>query len=111
MELRDEVFGSINNYFSALSHLGYKPYSEVNNLLVFSFIEEMLYGPLSIFITEEDYKHINKALECMYGSCMIPYPSYKKSYDSVVDKMPDEYRVIETKVLRSTDEDNLRIKS
>lgn len=111
MELRDEVFSSIDKYFSALSHLGYKPYDEVYKLLVFSFIEEILYGPLSIFITEEDYKHISKALECMYGSCMIPFPSYKKSYDLVVHKVPDEYRVTEEKVLRSINEDNLRIKS
>lgn len=111
MELTNEVYNSVNNYFSVLSHIGYKPYNEVYQLLVFTFIEEMLYGPLSQYLTEEDYNSINNSLYCLYGSCMIPYPDYKKAYDEVVYKMPNEFRITETGILRSSELSNLRIKS
>ena len=110
MELTNEVYDSVNRYFSALSHMGYKPDKEVDNLLIFTFIEEMLYGPLSQYITDKDYKSITNAVYCLYGSCMIPFPDYKKSFDSTVNRMLDKYRVTETGVHRSTD-NKLRVKS
>lgn len=111
MELTDEVYNSVNRYFSVLSHIGYKPDKEVDQLLVFTFLEEMLYGPLEQFITEEDYKTITNSLYCIYGSCMIPFPDYKKSFDSTVNRMLDEYRITETGVLRSLESSELRVKS
>lgn len=84
MELSNEVFNSVNRYFSALSHTGYKPYSQVYDLLALTFIEELLCGPLSEYINEEDYLSISKALNCLQGSCMIPYPDYKKGIDDKV---------------------------
>lgn len=111
MELTDEVYNSVNRYFSALSHMGYKPDEEVNKLLVFTFLEEILYGPLSQFITEEDYKTIISTLYCLYGSCMIPFPDYKKSFSSVVNRVLDEYRITETGTLRSSESLELRVKS
>lgn len=111
MELTNEVYNTVNSYFSVLSHIGYKSYEEVNKLLVFIFIEELLCGQLSQFITEEDYKIINNALYCLYGSCMIPFPNYKKSFTPVINKMFDEYRITETGILRDVDPFGLRVKS
>lgn len=111
MELTNEVYNSINNYFSILSHTGYKSYSEVYKLLVFSFIEEMLNGPMSQYVTEKDYTIVNNALYCLYGSCMIPFPDYKKTVDNIVHRLPDEYRITENNIIRSTEQFELRVKS
>lgn len=111
MELTNEVYNSVNNYFSALKHLGYKPYSEVDKLLIFTFIEELLDGPMAYFITEDDYKSITNSLYCLYGSCMIPYPDYKKGIDSTINRVLEEYRITETGILRSTEDSELRVKS
>lgn len=82
MELTNEVYDSLRRYFSALTHFGYKSYSQVNSLLIFIFIEELLCGPMAEYVTEEDYKYISDSLYCLYGkSCLIPYPSYKKSIE------------------------------
>ena len=78
MEFTHETSEALDRYFSALSHTGYKSYNQVYNLLAMTFIEEMLCGPMSEFITEEDYKIIYNGVTCIYGSCMIPFPSYKK---------------------------------
>lgn len=69
---------SLERYFNALSKLGYKSYSEVDKLLVLIFIQELLDSECKTFITEDDYRAINQALYCLYGSsCLIPYPEYK----------------------------------
>ncbi len=78
MVFTHETSDSVNRYFSLLSHTGYAHYDKVYNLLVMVFIEEILCGPMSEFITEEDYKVITKGINCLYGTCMIPYPSYRK---------------------------------
>lgn len=111
MELTDEVYNAINRYFSVLSHTGYKSYDEVYKLLVFSFIEELLYGPFAEFITEKDYNLIMKSVDCLYGSCMIPYPEYKRSYDETVKSMPDKYRITEAGIIRSSGSADIRVES
>lgn len=111
MELTDEVYNSVNSYFNTLSHTGYRPDIEVYKLIIFTFIEELLYGPLSQFITDEDYTTINSSLECLYGSCLMPYPNYKKSFDPVIRRMLNSYRVTESGVLRVTTDPKLRIES
>lgn len=69
---------AFSRYFNALSKLGYTSYSEVDKLLVLIFIYDLLESDCNSFITEEEYKTINNALYCLYGSsCLIPYPEYK----------------------------------
>lgn len=110
-EFTNEVNEALDRYFLILSRRGYKQYSEVNKLLVLIFIEELLHGPMSQFVTEEDYKTITSSLDCIYGSCMIPYPSYKDSFDGIVYKSPNEYRVTEDNVFRILESTELRVKS
>lgn len=97
MEFTHEVYNSVDRYFSVLTHSGYKSYAEVYNLIILTFIEEMLCGPMSEFITEEDYKYITGSLQCLYGSCMIPFPDYKKGMNDKVFGAPYSCRV-KTKV-------------
>ena len=111
MELTNEVYDSITRYFRGLSHTGYKSYNEVNKLIVFTFIEELLYGPLSQFVTDKDYTTINNALYCLYGSCMIPYPAYKESFEPISTKLFSQYRHTENNLLRQSESELLRTKS
>lgn len=106
MELTNDVYNSINRYFKSLTHMGYKPDSEVNKLLVFIFIEEMLDEGYE-FITEEDYKIISSVLECMYGSCLTPYPNYKKEYTPALKTLDRKYRFIGNR-MRVTESSDIR---
>ena len=111
MELANDVYKSINSYFSILEHTGYKPDNDVYKLIVFAFIEELLDSELSQYITEKDYNSITNALYCIYGTCMIPYPDYKRGIDTISRKVYDEYRITETGLFRSSDDIKLRVKS
>lgn len=110
-EFTNDVYESLNKYFFTLSRVGYKSYTEVNKLLALIFIEEMLHGPMSQFITEDDYRTITDSLDCLYGSCMIPYPNYKASFDGIVYKVPNEYRITENGSMRLTEKLNTRVKA
>ena len=111
MELTDDVFASVERYYSTLNNTGYYPDKELFKLLAYIFIEEILYGELSVFVTDKDYNSINKALNCLYGTCMIPYPDYLKGIDYKADRLFDEYRYSETDIIRFTELDNLRVKA
>ena len=83
VELLNQVHTALSNYFKALSQFGYKKDSDVEKLLVFIGIEELVTGDMRQFITEEDYRAIEKALYCLYGtSCLLPYPTFS-SLDSM----------------------------
>lgn len=65
---------AIDKYYNSLSVLGYRPQSDANKLLVLSFIEELMTGDMSYLINNEDYRIIHRVLNCLYGSCLIPFP-------------------------------------
>ena len=108
--MENEAYEALTRYFNSLKYLGYKSYSEVEHLLCFLFIEEMLDGPMSEFITETDYNAISNLLYCLYGSCTIPYPTYLKGMAEVRNNTKDRYRYTETEVLRTIDK-SLRVLS
>lgn len=73
----EEVYNSLTSYFTSLKNIGYRKQSDVNKLLVFITIQEVLDNDFRGLVSEEDYDIINKALYCLYGStCLIPYPDY-----------------------------------
>ena len=114
MEILDNVFSSIESYFNALSYFGYKKNSDVNKLLIYNFLSEMLTGEMRYYITEEDYRNIEKALYCLYGtSCLIPYPKYI-SDTNLFGKEPDvnslEPRITEGDSILRFFEESLRFK-
>lgn len=72
----DVLYEACLRYFTTLSHYGFKNDEEVKKLLLYVFIHELV-NTTSIIINEEDYKHIENALYCLYGTtCLIPYPKY-----------------------------------
>ena len=72
----DLLYNACKRYFDSLFHFGYRNYDDVKKLLFYIFIEELV-NTTSIVISEDDYKAIEKALYCIYGtSCLIPYPNY-----------------------------------
>lgn len=110
MELLDEVYSTVNKYFSILPHTGYKSYAEVDKLLIFTFIEELLYSPLSQYVTDKDYRAIEEALYCLYGTCMIPFPTYKKAVAEIPKRVFDKYRLSESSLLKIIDDPNLKLR-
>lgn len=72
----DLLYESCLRYFTSLANYGFKSEKDVKKLLFYVFIQELV-NTTSIVISEEDYKHIENALYCMYGTtCLIPYPNY-----------------------------------
>lgn len=109
MDLTNDLYNSISKYFTTLTHTGYKSDKEVSQLLVLSFIEDFLSGPFSLYVSEEDYKAIDKMLYCIYGSCMIPYPDYKIGVELPINIGFNEYRDTEDDILRNTELGELRV--
>lgn len=73
--ITEDVSKALDRYFNKLNIIGYESFCSVNKLLVYIFIEELL-NNFRECITEEDYNSISKALNCLYGSCLIPYSQY-----------------------------------
>lgn len=104
---------ALNRYFTALSQFGYKKDSEVESLLVLLFIEGTILNDFSEFVTEDDYRIILQALECLYGSnCMIDFPTYA-NYDSLVHKSDISLvpRITEDAILRVDQKEMLRVEA
>ena len=76
----DEVlYNSLCRYFNALSKLGNMSYSQVDKLLVLIFYKHFVYEDYRGYLSKEDYRSIEMALDCLFGStCLIPYPDYLK---------------------------------
>ena len=81
MELSTEVTNVLDKYFTSLLNSGYKSYEDVNKIIIYTLIEELLCGPMSEFVTKDDYKSIMSLLYCLYDSCNIPMP-LNKSYNN-----------------------------
>lgn len=111
MKLADDVLASVERYFNILPLTGYVPYDKVDRLVAYMFLEEILYGQFALFVNEKDYRTISHALDCLYGTCMIPFPDYRKGIDLKALRRYNQYRITETDILRSSEEDNLRTKA
>lgn len=73
----NKVNESIDKYFTHLSNTGYRKQRDVNKLLLYNYIQELLDNDFRGLVSIDDYKHINNALYCLYGTtCLIPFPDY-----------------------------------
>lgn len=73
------VYQAVMHYFKALSLLGYYKYKDVEKLIVLLFYHVLIDHDYRGYVKEKDYKLIDKALHCLYGTtCLIPYPDYLK---------------------------------
>lgn len=114
MELVKKLFKSLKTYYNTLFNTGYKKYSDVNKLLVFNFITELLTGDMRVYITEPDYRIIQNALNCLYGSsCLISYPNYINDNSPFGNLFSDSVtpRVTEVgDIIRITEDARIRFK-
>lgn len=113
VEITNLVAKGLDGYYDSLSVLGYKPQSDIEKLLILSFIEEMLTGEMRFLITEADYKAIDRALNCLYGSCLIPFPQYQGStlFGTITDGSIISPRITEDSNIRFTEDDVTRFRS
>jgi hypothetical protein len=117
VEIIDRLFSSIRSYFNSLKLVGHKNQSEVNKLLIYDFIVELLTENMRIFVNEADYRTIEKALYCLYGStCLIPYPSYvcagnNNLFGTLFSSAQVSPRISEDQIPRYTEDEVLRFKS
>lgn len=115
VEILDQLFKALNSYFNSLSYFGYKKQSDVNKLLVLDYIYEILTGNMRYYVTEDDYRWIERALSCLYGSsCLVPYPQYANNdtlfgHMDYLDYM--ESRISEDNNIRFTEDSRVRFKS
>lgn len=74
----DEIlYDSITRYYATLSNVGYVSYDDMQGLLFLSAVQEFVYKDFKGFITEADYREIEKALYKVFGtSCLVPYPEF-----------------------------------
>lgn len=73
------IYNNIEHYFSALRKMGYYSYKDVYKLLVLVFWYHLLFEDYRGYARREDYRTIEKALNCLYGTtCLIPYADYLK---------------------------------
>lgn len=72
--LRKHLKDVIDNYYDVLSMTGFVKESDSDRIAVLSGLEEMINSPMSVFINDTDYRHIQNAIACVLGSsCMIPH--------------------------------------
>ena len=105
LEISEEA---ITRYFTTLSQFGYKKYSDVDKIIVLFFMEEMLAGEMSYYVTQDDYRNIVNALYCLAGD----FPMFE-SYDTLVHSNNRTFvpRITEDSILRSTEDDNFRVEA
>ena len=73
------VYNAFCNYFHTLETVGYASKKKMDSLLVLNFFYELMFNDYRGYISREDYRNIEKALNCLYGTnCLIPYPDYLK---------------------------------
>lgn len=106
-----ELYNTLTRYFHTLEHTGYYSYNSVYSFLLLDIVEYILNGEMSYYVTDEDYRKMSEALECIYGSCLMPYRNYLEGMANIKDSNMNLLRITETDVQRATDGNNPRIKS
>ena len=108
--LNNIAFEAVNNYFTALSKLGYLSNAKVNQLWLLLFLQEFLEN-YEWIITEADYNTIDKIITCLQGSsCLVPYSKDKLITEPIRNYLLNiPVRETEDDVIRTTEGINLRL--
>lgn len=84
------VYKALCRYFHALELKGYMPWPHLEKLLVLIFIRDFISGDYRGILTLEEYKLLERALNCLYGTtCLIPYPDYLKMGNLYLGQMSE----------------------
>lgn len=111
-KLANLAYEGLNRYFHSVSTFGYKNYGEVYKLLTLLYIEEVIFGPLGLYINECDYRTITNVLYCLYGStCLIPYPEFNVDSELVQALNLRVPKILESSILRYSQDEQLRLHS
>ena len=75
-ELNLITLNAISGYYNNLKHLGYVDYQETFNIIILSFINDLI-NTFPQYITNSDYDTILKAAQCLSDkSCLISSPHF-----------------------------------
>lgn len=95
------MYNAIDHYYRALGMTGYYRYADVRKLLVLIFYYHFIYDDFRGYIQEKDYKDIETALNCLFGTtCLIPYMDYLKMGKLRIGDMAE--LLARTKAIEST---------
>ena len=87
----------------------------MDKLLVCCFLQELLTNDMKDFLTEKDYRLIEDAYSCLYGSsCLLPYPHSANAgqlFYNNIDSNILGVRITEESGLRSTEDETIRFKA
>lgn len=116
METKDyHLYTTLKNYYDLLSKTGYCSIEAAKKIIVLDFINSFI-NHYSIYITEEDLRLLNKAIECCNKDCPIDYPIISDNTLCKIYKETDltfnidiMYRLTENNDLRILEKNNYRI--
>lgn len=96
----DEIlYEALSKYYHALEVKGYMPVTHSSKLLALIFYRDFVYHDYRGLLSKEDYRLIERALDCIYGtSCLIPYPDYLKMgklHLGEITEMADRLKTLE----------------
>lgn len=75
----EEYGDNLMKYFELLRHVGGTKALEPYRFLVIGFIDDIFNSDMADYITECDYKAIDRLLNCWMGSCLMPYHLWWKN--------------------------------
>lgn len=99
------VLTGIIRYINKLSNFGSKNTYDKNSLIIMLFINQIINGPMGSFVTEEDYRIIDRLMYYLNSkSCIVNYNSFVLK-DSIFNYRKDKSqpKLTETDSLRKTD--------
>lgn len=85
----EEYGDNLLRYFKLLKNVGGTHAIEPYRFLIAGYLDEILRSGMAAFITECDYKAIDKLLNCMMGVCLMPFHEWQNSV-AVAPKDLDE---------------------
>lgn len=106
------VYNALYNYYNALQYTGYMSTKHTYKLLVLVFYWQLINNDYRGIISEDCYRLIERALDCLYGStCLIPYPDYLKmgklNLGSISELAQRIEALEETEVLKITSDSSI----
>lgn len=111
MEHTDNLYNSLNHYFTALEYMGQYDARETENLIIYLFIvNEILDGNLGVHLDDAGLAQIEKVLRCLYNGCLIqPVRSLDRIHEPNPYHTTRIIRLSETFVPRYTEDNDVRL--
>ena len=107
LDLDTTISEALNKFYKTLSYTGNVPTKITTQLLLATYLRDFLEDYQGL-INEEDYNAISKVLDCMYGTCYMPYSSYNKMLPAPVFYVQKYTRISEASQIRISEHEKLR---